>query len=281
MAHATIDAIVRFRIADVQDEPIRLLTPINGYEDVPLVSLEKAIEPISHLFHSIERYVWIAKQNSQKAKDNLTQDESASICLYTMEFDPGPSLYQLLNPLLRLEQREKLSQWFLYLKLFLTAIYKLPSYEGLLWRGLSNVDLHSKYIIGQKIVWWGVNSCTLDRDVIENGLLSSKNGLRTIFTIQCKHGKNIAAHSYYQQKEQEIILMPGSYFHVKDYSNPASDLHRIDLEEILPPSPFVAPPFYPEDTSINTFKYPGIPKHFLIKFFVYHFNQYSMCYLFE
>ncbi|CAF3414477.1 unnamed protein product, partial [Rotaria sp. Silwood2] len=44
-----------------------------------------------------------------------------------MHFDGGPSLYLLLNRSLRAAIRDDLKPWFLYLKLFLTALHKLPS----------------------------------------------------------------------------------------------------------------------------------------------------------
>ncbi len=89
-------------------EPMRVLSPIKGYENMPLVSLEQAIESISHLFDSIEQYVGISKENCKNPEDGLTQDESAPIYWYTMEFQRGPSLYRRLNAMLRSEERVKL-----------------------------------------------------------------------------------------------------------------------------------------------------------------------------
>jgi len=102
--------LVHSRFIDLRDEPMRLLHPIKGYENMPLVSLEAAVEPISHFFNSIDQYGWISKQNCENPEDGLTQDESASIHLYTMEFHPGPSLYLLLNAMLRSKERENLPQ---------------------------------------------------------------------------------------------------------------------------------------------------------------------------
>jgi hypothetical protein len=44
---------------------------------MPLVPLEKAVEPISHLFDDINQYLWTAKKNCQNPEERLTQDESA------------------------------------------------------------------------------------------------------------------------------------------------------------------------------------------------------------
>ncbi|CAF1154758.1 unnamed protein product [Adineta steineri] len=106
-AHTTNLAVSRY--TDFRDEPVtHLLTPIGGYEDMPLVSLEQAVGPISHLFDGIDVYLWTAKRNSANPADGLSQDESASIHLYTMEFNPEPSFYHLLNQNLRSENRRSL-----------------------------------------------------------------------------------------------------------------------------------------------------------------------------
>src|SRR5689334_4267294 len=106
------------RYTDLVGEPVaRLLSPIKGYEAAPLVSLEETVVPIAKFFDCIEENVWIAKENSKTPPDGLTQDESAAIHLYTMQFDTDPNFYQLLNSTLRGENRDNLKPWFAYLKL--------------------------------------------------------------------------------------------------------------------------------------------------------------------
>ena len=115
-------------IESVRDEPKKMLLPISGYEKVDVKSLEDACEPIKHLFDQrLKTYITIAKGNSTEPEDALSPDESASIHLYTVEWDVHEnSLYMMLNQTLRLADRTKLQPWFKYLKLFLTAFYKLP-----------------------------------------------------------------------------------------------------------------------------------------------------------
>ena len=137
------------RYTDIKDEPVtRLLAPISGYEKVDLVSLEEAIVPIAHLFENIDGNAWVAKKNCSKPEDGLTQDMSAAIYLYTMQFSTEPSLFQELNKTLRTENRQALKPWFSYLKLFLTALHTLPSRAQNVWRGIRGVDLRSKYRTG-------------------------------------------------------------------------------------------------------------------------------------
>jgi hypothetical protein len=143
------------RFTDLCDEPVdRLLSPIRGYEDKPLVSLAEAVKPISGFFDEIEDYVYVALHNCQNPPDELTQQESASIHLYTMQFHSGPSLYHSLNQSLRAENRDQLIPWFSFLKLFLTALHKLPSQTKTVWRGVRDIDLSSKYKTGTKFAWW-------------------------------------------------------------------------------------------------------------------------------
>lgn len=228
------------RFNDLGDESLRHLSPIKGYENMPLVSLEEAVKPVAHFFNSLEEYVWIAKKNCENPPDDLTPDESASIFLYTMEFNPPPSLYNVLNKTLRDEERGQLVPWFSYLKLFFTALNKLPSHSCKLWRGIKHVDLKSKYQEGNDFVWWGVTSTTESMKVLENENFLGKKGVRTMISIDCKNGKKISEHSYFKNKEQEVIIMPGSYFKVKSILNPADGFHMIDVEEIKPPFPFIA-----------------------------------------
>ncbi|CAF1643411.1 unnamed protein product, partial [Didymodactylos carnosus] len=48
------------RLGDVQNEPRRMLQPVDGYEKVPLVSIEQAIAPLVGLVPDIERRAYIA-----------------------------------------------------------------------------------------------------------------------------------------------------------------------------------------------------------------------------
>jgi hypothetical protein len=139
------------RYTDFRDEPVtRLLAPITGYQDMPLLTLEESVEPVSHLFDGIEGNVWVSKENCKNSVDGLNQDESAAIHLYTMQFGSELSLYHALNKNLRSENRQSLKPWFSFLKLFLTALHKLPSCVQVVWRGVRDVDLSSKYPTGSK-----------------------------------------------------------------------------------------------------------------------------------
>ncbi|CAF1581538.1 unnamed protein product [Didymodactylos carnosus] len=218
------------RLLDLKNEPIQLLSPIEGYGNHPLVSLEEAVKPIEHLVPELERWVYFAKHNSsqQLSSDSLTHDEQAAIHLYTMEWNECS--YTVLNRTLRPKDRRQLKPWFLYLKLILTVLFKLPSVFDVLYRGIK-LDLSQEYVEGQICTWYAFSSCTESLKVLESEQSLGKTGTRTLFNIQCENGEIIQKYSHYET-EAEILLLPPTQFQVKSKLNPAPGLHIIHLKEV-------------------------------------------------
>ena len=233
------------RFVDVGEEPRKVLQPIEGYQSLPLVSLEEAIEPIVEFCPDVRRRAYVAKSNCDSPKDGLTEDESASVYLYTSEWEPRDQcLYVVLNSVLRSQDRRKLiPPWFLFIKLLLTALFKLPSSSMTVWRGVP-LDLRKQYEIGKTYTWWGFSSCTESLSVLESGLFLGQEGKRTMFSIDCFNGKKIRQHSSIES-EDEILLLPGSQFVVKSYFQPSKkdpDLFIIHLQQVEPPFVLLEPP---------------------------------------
>ncbi|CAF2825906.1 unnamed protein product [Rotaria sp. Silwood2] len=234
------------RFLDASEEPHQVLLPIRGYAKEPLLSLEEAIKPVDDQLDDLDIMVDTAKQNSKKPVDGLTRDESAAIHLYTMQWEePNVSLYTVLNRKLRSERREPLKPWFRYLKLVLTALFKLPSLKAVVWRGVLG-NLSDQY--DDDVVWWGFSSCTESVDAMEQFI--GKSGVRTLFNIECINGKAIRAHSHYK-KENEILLLPGTYLRVVGKWSPAKDLYIIHLRETPAPRPYLELPFTPTPSAIT------------------------------
>ncbi|CAF3730283.1 unnamed protein product [Adineta steineri] len=229
------------RVSDIVKEPQKMLMPIRGYEEMPIVSLEEAVTPLISILPEIQDYAYVAKERCESVPpDDLTQDESASIMLYSMEWEPHDKcLYFVLNAALRTEDRRKLKPWFLYLKLILTALEKLPFTRRHVFRGV-NLDLSDQYTKGKKFVWWGFSSCTTSLEVLENEQFLGKTGERTMFTIECDSGKDISRHSYFQS-EKEVLLLAARQFIVISYLRPAPGLHMIQLKETKPPITLLQP----------------------------------------
>ncbi|CAF1178953.1 unnamed protein product [Rotaria sp. Silwood1] len=215
------------RFSDVAGEPCTMLAPIE-------VTLEEATKPLENIVPRISTYVYVVKERAKNPPDDLSVDESASIALYTMEWEPyTDSLYYILNNTLRSEDRKSLKPWFLYLKLICTALSRLPSIELTVYRGVKNIieSEHEKYKVGKRLVWWGFSSCSVIREVSEDELFLGQTGLRTLFIIDCMTGKDIGKHSYFK-KEQEVLLLPATHVEVISYEQEENNLHVIYLQEI-------------------------------------------------
>ena len=228
------------RFMDIAGEPIGMLAPIQGYEKMPLVSLEKAVEPLVSFVPQVNRMVWTVKQQCTAPAEGLTHDQSASIMLYSFEWSPREeSLYHVLNNYLRAADRNKLKPWFLYLKLLIYSLSKLPTTLRTVYRGVKE-DLHNLYPEGSTLVWWGFSSCTTAVKVLQTEEFLGKTGTRTMFTIECHSGRDIRQHSFFST-EEEILLLAARQFKVVGSFDSGSGLHIIQLKEMEPPFPLLEP----------------------------------------
>ena len=229
------------RLTDIADEPHDFLLPIDGYENMPIVSLETAVEPLLPLLPKVLTYVYIAKQKCKHPKDGLTEDESASIMLYSMEWEPyNQCLFVALNATLRSTDRDKLKPWYLYLKLFLTALFRLPSIPHLhVYRGV-RLNMSEHYAQGTTVVWWGFSSCTKKLPVLQSKKFLGTTGVRTLFNVDCNSGRSIKNHSFYLS-EDEVLLLAATQFEVVGCLDQGSDLQLIQLKETVPPYPLLQP----------------------------------------
>jgi hypothetical protein len=220
------------RLSDIAEEPQQMLMPISGYEEMPLVTLEKAVEPLVLMLPGIQYYVYVAKLRYKSVLGHgLTEDESAAIILYTMSWEPHEQcLYFVLNLTLRTEERENLKPWFLYLKLILTALSRLPSTRRSVFRGIK-MNLAEQYPQGREFIWWGFSSCTPSIEALQKQQFLGNTGPRTLFFIDCDTGKDISRFSFYKS-EEEIVLFPARRFRVQHYLQATSDVHIIKLKEI-------------------------------------------------
>jgi hypothetical protein len=239
--------INRRYLLSIGDDPTKVLEPIWGYASEPLLSLEEACKPLHNIVSRLAPHIWVALENSKTPSDNLTQNESAAIRLYTMEWEPlagetGGSLYQHLNRTLRETNRAELRPWFRYLKLFLTALAKLQiSHRQIIWRGIRK-DHSTEYVPGTQVTWWSFTSCTTSLSVLESDLYLGSTGTRTLFSIEALNGRTVRNHSRFTA-EDEILLLPGTCLSVLSRLNPAPDLYIIHLQQIHPLHETLEPPF--------------------------------------
>ena len=229
----------RIRLSDVVGEPHRMLPPIKGFEEYPIVSLEKSVELLKHLIPELDQMLYVVQENCRHPRDDLTSDESGSIMIYSMEWTRREqSFYYLLNENLRSENRQLLKPWFFYLRLFVHSLSKLNSFSQTIYRGIK-LDLTEQYPRGRKFVWWAFSSCTDSIEVLENEAFFGRSGKRTLFLIECHTGKDIRNHSIFPT-ENEILLTAARQFEVISVLNAGNDLHLIQIKEIQPPFPLIS-----------------------------------------
>jgi hypothetical protein len=217
------------------------------YQQIPIVSLEQAVQPLIFILPTIQTYVQIVKQKCLNPADGLTSDESASIMLTSILWQPfDECLYKILNSNLQTFDENKLQPWFLYLKLLFTALLRLPSNHLTVYRG-SKSDLSKQYPLGEIILWNGLPLCTTSIEYLQSEKCLGKTGIRTIFRIECNTAKTIHKHCYFQSNTF-VLFLPATKFQVIEYQH-TNDLHLITLQEIQ--SSFLIHSIYELKSNLN------------------------------
>jgi hypothetical protein len=207
-------------------------SPIFGYQHLPILTLEQAIEKIIPFVSGIVDYVAKAKENCNQNSTLLTWNESAAIYLYAMSIP----FFSRLNTALRAENRHELKPWFAFLKLFITALEKLPPMKGTVWRGVDYDDTLT-FVDNDVHPWWGINSCSMAVNIVQPFLGESG----TLFAIDAIYGKDISMFSAIPD-EQEVVLMPGARVRARCQSLSFNDrLFIVHLEEEESPQRLVHP----------------------------------------
>ncbi|CAM4957736.1 unnamed protein product [Rotaria socialis] len=213
------------------DASLKNVSPIHGYESESLVSIEEALKDVESLINDLPSRIKVAREKCHfPSEHGLTQDESASIYIYTMEWG-NSSLYRVLNKALRSKKRQALKTWFPYLKLFDVALNKLPGAKEVVWRGVP-LDIGKDFIKNQTLTWWSINSCSSSVDVIKGFLGVDKKS--TLFLIETCNGRKISGYTAHAD-EDEMILPIGSKFRVKsnslDQSYGSHVVHLIEIDD--------------------------------------------------
>ena len=208
------------------DTTSKRLPPIYAYRTHPLVSLRQALDPLIGEINELDHFIKIAKQECHfPSEHGLTKEESAAIYLYTMDWGES-SLYRLLNQVLREEDRSVLVPWNGYIKLFDTALNKLPNHRIILWRGL-NKDISKNYVAGKEITSWYFSSCSSAISEVKRFL----GPVSTLLIIDARNGKDISLYSNFP-KEKEVILGLGTRIRVADDVLDLASLTIVHLTEI-------------------------------------------------
>ncbi|CAF4028103.1 unnamed protein product [Rotaria sp. Silwood2] len=196
-------------------------------EQQQLVSLEEATKALKKSVKNLDTMVQRAKYNSVDQSLNLTVDEAAAIRLYTSgSQEPDKSISTQLNRALRSQVGNKVNPWLSYIKLFLSALNKVPQIEGTIFRFVKG-NISDQY--KGKCIWWGFSSCTRSQEALKN-FHNNLHGY-TVLMIECRNGKSIRDYSD-NQNEEEVLLMPGTCLRVTDMSITEKENYVVYLEEI-------------------------------------------------
>ncbi|MGL4552080.1 MAG: ADP-ribosyltransferase domain-containing protein, partial [Gemmataceae bacterium] len=208
------------RLEDVKDEVGAELPAIVGILDAPVVPFADAVVPVLGQVGGLEGYVRRSQEFGRVAAGRslagLTADEVAALHLYTCE----TAFYRRINAALRDAARTRVAAFYPYLRLFLSALGKLPGRPGSLWRGV-NLDLLHQYPLGATVVWWGVSSCTPKLSVAQ-GFLGGR-GRRTLFEVRPLSAFSIKNFSAFTG-EEECVLPPGTRLKVAGVASEKSGL---------------------------------------------------------
>jgi hypothetical protein len=238
----------------------------------PLLPLILALEP---LLSSIDQLYYRIKFSKNDcffpSIHNLTIEESAAVYLYAEEQDK-PTLYSELNQALRSGNQSMTELWFGFLKLFNTALEKLPTVNGIFWRGMY-IDIAKNLRENETIILGSVSSCSSSIDVIKSYL----DGDSVFCSVKALNGKSIRGYTRYI-KEDEVLLLPGTRLHVKKIDFDSSTRRRVvHLVEICDYRHNISPS---TDNSISTSNKPSEhdSSKYLISFFKFsHFLLFNLC----
>lgn len=206
-------------------------SPFDGYEKVPLVSLEQAVAPLIKVVDKVDQMAWIVKQNCTDPSDGLTVDESASIALLTLEwYSKDLTFNYILNETLRSENKKQIKPWLPYLKLVFKALSKLPSITRVVYQG-KKIRVGKDYPNGKVFSSWEFLQCASGIRALEDEEDFGKEGQRTLFTIECRSGKSVKSHAHDTTKDH-IVLLPGRQFKVVSCLDAGNDLTIVQLQEL-------------------------------------------------
>lgn len=144
----------------------------------------------------------------------MTVDEVAAIHIYTQE----TQLYQTLNATLAAQNHVAVKPFLPYIKLLLTALYKLPVVKGSVTRGVDKRmgNLSETYVEQQPVKLWRFNSSTRTVEVMGKFLVDDEHGAvpdGSLFLLQVLTGVDVKSFSA-NDTEDEVLLLPGTNYHV-------------------------------------------------------------------
>ena len=193
--------------------------------------MAEALEPLTDIVPDLRQYA----RKMDRGNGTLNSDEVTAIYLCTIEMRSyKQSLFFKLNEALLSENIYLIKPYALFLKLMLSALDKIPSYEGVVYYG-RNDDLMEDYKLGQRGIWWTLTEASKIKEVAE-AFATHGSGVATLVTIECKNAKDVNTHSSFPA-ESIHYLLPGFCYEVVRVVQNETNIRSIYLVEISTTQP--------------------------------------------
>ena len=228
------------RVLDAWLEDGQRRSPLAGLFPPTLLlrSLQSALEPLAARYPQLRedgRSMKIARRKARqlaRTHGEMSEDERASIVLYTMEDHPREdSLYYVLNAALR-EHRASTELWRDYIWLLMHALRKLPaSDKRVAFRGCE-CALRFEPTPGTDFQWSAFSSTATTIGVMKDFL--GATGPRTLFILQLAEplvARDVRAFSI-APSENEILLPPNVRFEVVDSFDTGGGLVQVQCKQV-------------------------------------------------
>eukprot|EP01127_Copromyxa_protea_P002017 TRINITY_DN1190_c0_g2_i1.p1 TRINITY_DN1190_c0_g2~~TRINITY_DN1190_c0_g2_i1.p1 ORF type:complete len:537 (+),score=84.08 TRINITY_DN1190_c0_g2_i1:31-1641(+) len=198
-------------------------------EDVPLCTLKESFYPLSLLVPQMKSFVsacieWVKTEFGENLPFGLTGDEAAAINIYTKEWPAKEnSLRFKLNSALHKQNLPAITPFLPYMKLLLTAVSKLPSFQSSNNSLFQRFNTSFPYEKGKTFWWWSFSSFTPTH--------MSSSGADAKILVQVHFRSHVVdIRDFSESKSEEILMLPGRHVTVVNIST-ANGITIIELEE--------------------------------------------------
>ncbi|CAF3923889.1 unnamed protein product [Rotaria sordida] len=182
---------------------------IADYLNEPLTSLEEALQPFHDQIDQLANNIKKAKTEClYPSKHHLTRDESAAIYIYTMKWK-NKCVYDHLEAAWKSHDRLTMKPWFKYLRLFRSALDKLPDTEKEIWQGIPyDQNLLKKLNLKTGALYSTLGLCLLSPNEIKDYLQKDTDDKVILIGYKSVHGKSITEYSV--NKNTTYLIWPGT-----------------------------------------------------------------------
>eukprot|EP01106_Pelomyxa_sp_JSP_P003267 TRINITY_DN1490_c0_g2_i1.p1 TRINITY_DN1490_c0_g2~~TRINITY_DN1490_c0_g2_i1.p1 ORF type:complete len:382 (-),score=126.59 TRINITY_DN1490_c0_g2_i1:97-1200(-) len=217
--------------------------PVEEHMRDNLAALPDVTQLEETLQTAVEFVRWNQDLNGDKiAVLHLSHDEQVAVATYTHEplGERAGTVYFQLNCDLRVRQKAKMDAWCPLLHFIFSALNKLPSFSGTVFRGIDNLEVAEREYKKGRIVFWSAFSSSTSSLEVAKGFVGGGGGggegggrgRGVIFRIQVQNGKRVQLLSA-MTPEEEVLLSPNSRFFVSQALHCESGLFFVDLEEVI------------------------------------------------